>query len=113
MYEALAISTELNDLISYVADAYDMRIEPDYSGRGMYGGKCFGLVFEGTVGQFFSAFLQSLSDEDISLKHELADLFDQMQTDSMGRWATIYYFPGWILEEETEDYEDEEEIDEE
>ena len=109
---AQAISPKLYDLISYVADAYEMSIRPDYSGRGMYGSHCFGLVFGGTCGQFFSAFLQNLDEDELEIKQELADLFDEMQTDSMGRWDTIYYFPGWLLEEETEEY-GEEEIDEE
>ena len=110
---AQAISPKLYDFVSYVAEAFEMSIREDYSGRGMYGSHCFGLVFSGTAGQFFSAFLQTLDEDELELKQELADLFDQMETDSMGRWATIYYFPGWLLEEETEEYEDEEEIDEE
>lgn len=109
---AQAISPKLYDFVSYVAEAFEMSIRPDYSGRGMFGSHCFGLVFSGNAGQFFSAFLQTLEDEDIELKQELADLFDEMQTDSMG-WDTIYYFPGWILEEETEEYEDEDEIEDE
>lgn len=97
--QATAISPKLSNLISYVVQDFDMEIRTEYSGRGMYGATCFGLVFDGTPGQFFAAFVQCMEGADFELYQQVADLFDQMETDSLG-WDTIYYFPGWCMDEE-------------
>lgn len=68
-----------------------------YSGRGMYGGTCFG--FTGTM-EDYSYFLLGLVNwfytqtEDIADSIQLAGFFvERVQTDNMGR-STIFYFPG-------------------
>lgn len=108
MYEATAISKELEDFISAVCEWHDIEIRTDYSGRGMYGAKCLGLVFDGTPGQLFSAFINALTLDDDYLKLELSDVFAEMASDSMG-WNSIYYFPGWNFIDEDSETEDEDE----
>ena len=105
------ISTELSNLIRQTAEDCNMQIREDYSGRGMFGRTCFGLVYSGTAGQLCACFLRAMDDDGTGTAQELADLLDDMRTDSMG-YDTIYYFPGWELEEsedpKDEDWDDEE-----
>lgn len=68
----------------------------DYSGRGMYGRSCFGII--GTM-EDYSNFLLGLvgvfydQTEDIDQAQYLAGLFGStVRTDSMA-YDTIYYFP--------------------
>lgn len=85
--------------ISYdiVVDALDASgqdesvIYSNYSGRGMFGSTCFGMVFDGS--RDLTRFFICLAD----LDQELAlDLVDSWQSDSMGL-SKIYYFPGWEI----------------
>lgn len=61
----------------------------EYSGRYMYGEKCFGIV--GSVSDFarFLVMLTYLDDG----PDEAYELSQRVNTDSMGR-STIFYFPG-------------------
>lgn len=75
-----------------------------YSGRGMYGARCFG--FTGTM-EDYSNFLLGIVDtvydqtEDIAAATQIASQFgERVSTDSMG-YDTIFYFPGiTVLENE-------------
>lgn len=69
-------------------------LRDDYSGRGMYGETCFGIVVGG-VNQAARFLVElAMSDEDAT---DLAgDLADAMRSDSMG-YDQIYYFPGYRL----------------
>lgn len=58
-----------------------------YSGRGMYGDECFGVVGDLPA---FATFLVELAVEYNSVAEQLAQ---QLRQDSMGR-HDIYYFPG-------------------
>lgn len=70
----------------------------DYSGRGMYGKECFGIVVESTAEAV--KFLIALAR---NLEAELADeLADNWTTDSMG-YGTIVYFPRFTVSEEDVD----------
>lgn len=102
------ISPALTKQIHQICDDCDISLTTDYSGRGMYGKTCFGLIYGGSVGQLCACFLRGLDDDTMD---EMADLFDEMRTDSMG-YDTIYYFPGWTLDED-EDSEDDEDWDDE
>lgn len=68
-------------------------IREDYSGRGMYGATCFGLVVDCTsqAVKFLIALARNLEAE---LADELADNWSQ---DNMGL-STIVYFPRFQLE---------------
>lgn len=82
-------------------------IREDYSGRGMYGRTCFGLTLDNDrqlpmlaielARQAHEIDQDTNEIEDMdSLLDQLTNLFDSMQSDSMGRGA-IFYFPGWTL----------------
>lgn len=79
----------------------DSYLTATYSGRGMYGQKCIGVV--GTLSDFFRfvTVLALVFDvEDIHEYEELVEeIGDAVCTDSMGR-NTVYYLPGWKVEED-------------
>lgn len=67
----------------------------DYSGRGMYGGKCFGIVADTARYTKFMMLLFADLDRD-----QAWEMVDQVCTDSMG-FDTIFYFPGvFVVDEE-------------
>jgi len=83
---------------------YD-EIREDYSGRGMYGGSCFGVVLRSA--RELNIFIfglgyesRDLEDSDSPEHQALADNLHRMarvaQTDSMGS-GIIVYFPGYTL----------------
>lgn len=89
-----------SDLLSVLWES-DIDVEDSprwgYSGRGMYGRKCFGFV--GTMenyGAFIIAMVVTLEDgEDFA-----REFASRVTTDSMG-FDTIFYFPGiQIIESE-------------
>ena len=67
-------------------------VREDYSGRGMFGERCFGIVAE-SLEEVIPILRKALGDT------QALDLLEAMSTDSMGR-DTIYYFPGVIVESE-------------
>lgn len=65
----------------------------DYSGRGMFGGNCVGVVLSGTGD--FAALVICVTE---AMGADWAwDLFSKVRSDSMG-YSTIYYFPGVTAE---------------
>lgn len=99
------VSVKLANAIREI-EAADIRIHEDYSGRGMFGEKCFALSCDGSIGVLLSDLLRAVACEGSEAVEELADMFESMRTDSLGL-GKIYYFPGWILPE-SEDEDDEE-----
>jgi hypothetical protein len=88
-----------------------------YSGRGMGGKECLGVVLNQgqSLGSLFGDVIETINtfyieagnDGDLSVS-DVADAFDSMQTDSMGK-GTIVYFPGYEyfnLDEDDIDDED-------
>lgn len=71
-----------------------------YSGRGMYGRKCFGVV--GSM-EDYSKFLVQLTQTDPDLAWDLAQ---SVASDSLGL-DNIFYFPGYQLANEDDEEEDE------
>lgn len=76
----------------------------DYSGRGMYGGRCFGFVTGSPlkIGYAVAAVfgVDSLlidSDEDEGRVEIGERLMRSVAMDSMG-YESIVYFPGWTVE---------------
>ena len=65
-------------------------VREDYSGRGMYGAGCFGIVAE-SLDEVVPILRKALGDT------PALDLLEAMTTDSMGL-DTIYYFPGVRVE---------------
>ena len=97
---AIAIPrTTLNDAAD-VAGLDTSAIRAKYSGRGMYGGECFGIVCD--VGEFalFCAALGSSADD--------WDFVGRAQSDGMGL-STIWYFPGVTTDGKDDDDDDDDE----
>lgn len=62
-----------------------------YSGRAIYGAKCFGIT--GSM-EDYSKFLVQLTQLDTDIAWDLAQ---NVRTDSMG-YDSIFYFPGYQLD---------------
>lgn len=82
------------------AQAEGIEVREDYSGRGMYGGECFGIVGSLNGLLTFAAILAGSCDNEEEAADVLSDLAQAAQEDSMGR-QSIYYFPGWTFKEES------------
>jgi hypothetical protein len=86
------------------AELDESALHTNYSGRGMYGDTCFGVVGNvRTYGRFLIALMESdaydaelLAAERLELATELAS---RVRTDGMGL-DTIFYFPGIQLTDE-------------
>lgn len=90
-------------------DEGDPYFRHSYSGRGMYGDACFGVVgHPRDVTKWLIALNQAVNDlleSDDEIAEALGDLdeafvwelVDSMRDDNLGR-DTITYFPGWSLE---------------
>lgn len=77
------------------SDPDSFRFRSDYSGRGMGGATCVGVVCHSHTA-LFSAFLtqvQEQGSEDLDLSDAI-EAFESARQDSMGR-DVILYFPGW------------------
>ena len=93
------------DLIKKIADYAEelandeFEVRWDYSGRGMYGTQCFGIVGGTNVPVAFGAAVaQVAADGDSVAEDFLYDVLRGMSTDSMGR-STIYYWSNIQLDE--------------
>lgn len=75
-------------------------IRTDYSGRGMYGRECFGIVVD-SVAELLD-FWTGIVIEDEWTAGQLAR---DAREDGMGQ-RTIVYFPGWQLDNAQDDEEE-------
>ena len=102
------IHTELSN---YMDDLQDMH--PDYTGRGMWNGKCIGWSHDETSERFVLSLLMAVmevskenpnSDSPLLQMARQSDWWELLNTiayaksDSLGR-STITYFPDLVLEE--------------
>ena len=96
--DKLNSKTELGLLIKLIAIETGFEIMHDYSGRGMYGKKCFGLIGDLTnMPKFFIMLAESIIAQDNNNDvFEIACLFENMQIDSMGM-SKIIYFPNLVI----------------
>lgn len=74
----------------------DEALREEYSGRGMYGGKTWGITGNLTG---FLAFLVEFAKAEGSDGESAQELAQRVASDSMG-WDTIFYFPGVELVED-------------
>lgn len=74
----------------------DYEIVTSYSGRGMYGASCFGVVTSAPVA--VGVALAVAAEDDVS-GADLGWIVDSARTDSMGR-DLIVYFPNWQLDQD-------------
>lgn len=87
------------------AELCSMDIHEHYSGTGMAGARCFGLVtpYAGDSAiQAICTFMVELAKDDDDL---VINLSDAVRWDRLGH-STIFYFPGYILEEAEDGPED-------
>lgn len=100
------------DVLDLAAEFMNTSLEEilreDYSGRGMYGATCFGVVLGASELAQFGAHLASAAyeraiDDDREMEYdpewldEVHQLLAAGVTDSMAR-DVILYFPGWVLD---------------
>lgn len=94
--EAVMLDDAQSEAVVMAADMAGIDIDEDlrrdYSGRGMYGDECVGIV---CGDREYGTFLTELADDDPELARELAD---SVKTDSMAT-RTIYYWPQYRLAE--------------
>lgn len=87
-----------------LANLYDYTVR-DYSGRGMYGNSCAGIVLEGQ--REANRFLMALAaltvekalyadESDPDPSSDAMELAESVAMDSMGH-GVVVYFPGWTL----------------
>lgn len=97
------IDREIIEEILETAGLFDdeANIRESYSGRGMYGSACFGIVFESESAVF--RFMAAAGRTEADREHDERPGFDSIsfarsaRTDSMGH-GVIAYWPGWNLE---------------
>ena len=80
---------------------YFDEIRSDYSGRGMFGKSCVGVVVS-SMGDFVSGVVNLVQDVAEDSDHPLAEMVPQlkrMSTDNMG-YDTIVYWPGVMVEDD-------------
>lgn len=113
----MQISNELIEIIASCADANEVSLRTDYSGRGMYGHKCIGLdgSFHGimtTLGDITNELHENALDDvdnGEDLFQEWMEFAFNFSMDSMGLgqivyWSNIEAPEGFEVEEEDEDY---------
>jgi len=100
----MIISNEDRENIMSLADSLNIQFEiRRYSGRGMYGKECFGVVTNkpGIVATTIFMALTDKFDEEVGHQEKVDLLFElsKISQDSMGL-HTIVYFPDISLEDE-------------
>ena len=95
------ISRELESAIRIASEDCGFSIREDYSGRGMFGKTCLGIVAN-NIGKAVAAILRNIDDPDVI--EEFAGVLENLHTDSMGK-SSIFYFPNFEFGE-TEDEDD-------
>lgn len=90
------VSSELLDVISIVTD--EENIITDYSGRGMYGEKCLGIVTPNQM-ELIGYMLEEINDREDSkeLINEFSQMIRNCRIDNMG-YNYILYFPYFTVD---------------
>lgn len=84
-------------VIREAVDCYDLTIRTDYSGRGMNGGTCLGIIYD-DLGDLLSAIVE-IARQDDTLADRMART---ICTDGMG-YSVIAYFPSLTIANDEED----------
>ncbi len=91
---------ELQDALDYVG-LYDYEVRVGYSGRGMYGATCFGIVSDGNEASAALAMVKATAS--CNPDYDLEEILDavcgitaRQNRDNMAM-QSIVYFPGWEL----------------
>ena len=104
----MKLTQEQQDLIVEFADDRDYSIRENYSGRCMYGSKCFGLVgaSPSSMAMELAAFLVHNGEEEL-----VSRMSHQLRGDNMGL-DSIIYFPSIEWNEGDAEEVDTEEVEE-
>ena len=94
------------EAVSYAEDNHDIELRESYSGRGMYGQTCIGVVGEPSGLDEFELALSLLTvtddlDDEVNghtVLNALVDVRDMRREDSMGM-DRVYYYPGLTVTE--------------
>lgn len=80
------------ELLESFVDDMDARLYSDYSGHGMFGRECVGIVCDTPI-SFMMRLIKALLDEQTDIATELADVLldNEVSTDSMGLSAIVYW----------------------
>lgn len=91
---------DFEEILDYVGLDPEEVLRENYSGRGMFGASCFGIVLDNVREAFglFATMAEVGCDEDVSATcgRLACDLADAARIDDMGR-SIIVYFPGYTL----------------
>lgn len=78
------------------ADSMGYPVRADYSGRGMHGEQCLGIVVQVPLAEMVAitaVVLENMQHEDDSIDAwDIVDVLEDVRTDNMGR-NTILYWP--------------------
>lgn len=86
----LKINVYLKEIIQQVAEDLQMDVHTSYSGRGMYGRKCFGV--DGSmcnIASFVGYVTQNALEDE--LEDFEADMWDDMKVDQLGKGYIFYW----------------------
>lgn len=102
----MKISDKLLNLIVDLHDKEDFQVRVDYSGRGMFGDECLGIVGSNittVIYKIMDSIMNEYCDEkdtQLELFHELAEMLSEgSRQDNMGLLC-IVYFPYVEIDEE-------------
>lgn len=84
----------IEQALTEIEDTCTVTLKDNYSGRGMYGKKCFGVIGNQ------SGFLRFMIELAVIDPDTARDLADRVSTDGMGL-STIFYFPGRTIDGES------------
>lgn len=88
----MLLSKDQCKMIELICEDKEIELKTDYSGRGMFGEECFGIVGDAkTLAMFFIELTSYLLEDgdDAQLAYELST---NLKTDNIGN-DCIYYFP--------------------
>lgn len=90
------VSSELLDVISIVTD--EENVVTDYSGRGMYGERCLGIVTPNSM-ELIASILEEINfqKDSKSLIDEFSQMIRNCKIDNMG-YNYILYFPYFTVD---------------
>lgn len=92
------VNEELLDIITSIVGEENIRT--DYSGRGMFGVKCFGFVSDNslkTIGDILDAINDS--ENNFDLIYDLSNMLREAKTDTLA-YEVITYFPNYSFDNE-------------
>ena len=79
------LQTILETISEECPDDFNVR---SYSGRGMYGKNCLAVDLTDSISHLFASIIYYTDDDN---REELAEAFENMRQDSMGRGIVVYF----------------------